>query len=32
LIATGEWGVGLLSSYKVHYPKNKNIFEKSSKV
>ena len=32
LIATGEWGVCLLSSCKVHYPQNKNIFLKSSKV
>ena len=32
LIATGEWGVCLLSSCKVHCPQNKNIFEKSLKV
>ena len=32
LIATGEWGVCLLSSCKVRYPQNKNIFEKSLKV
>ena len=32
LIATGEWGVCLLSSFKVRYPQNKNIFQKSSKV
>ena len=32
LIATGEWGVCLLSSCKVRYPQNKNIFKKSSKV
>ena len=32
LIATGEWGVCLLSSCKVRYPKNKNIFKKSLKV
>jgi len=32
LIATGEWGVRLLSSCKVRYPHNKNIFEKSLKV
>ena len=30
LIATGEWGVCLLSSWKVCYPQN--IFFKSSKV
>jgi len=28
LIATGEWGVCLLSSCKVRYPQNKNILEK----
>ena len=32
LIATGEWGVCLLSSCKVRYPQNKNIFYKSLKV
>jgi len=32
LIATGEWGVCLLSSCKVRYLQNKNIFFKSSKV
>jgi len=32
LIATGEWGVYLLSSCKVRYPQNKNIFFKSLKV
>ena len=32
LIANGEWGVCLLSSCKVRYPQNKNIFEKSLKV
>ena len=32
LIATGEWGVCLLTSCKVRYPQNKNIFNKSSKV
>jgi len=32
LIATGEWGVCLLSSCKVHYSQNKTIFFKSSKV
>ena len=32
LIATGEWGVCLLSSCKVRYSQNKNIFEKSLKV
>jgi len=32
LIATGEWGVGLLSSCKVCNPQNKNIFKKSSTV
>ena len=32
LIATGEWGICLLSSCKVRYPQNKNIFKKSSKV
>ena len=32
LIATGEWGVCLLSSCKVHSPQNKNILEKSLKV
>ena len=32
LIATGEWGVCLLSNFKVRYPQNKNIFQKSSKV
>jgi len=32
LIATGEWDVCLLSSCKVLYPKNKNIFKKSLKV
>jgi len=26
LIATGEWGVCLLSSYKVRDPQNNNIF------
>jgi len=28
LIATGEWGVCLLSSYKLRYPQNKNVFLK----
>ena len=32
LIATGEWGVCLLSSCKVRSPQNKNIFENSLKV
>ena len=32
LIATGEWGVCLLSSCKVRYPQNKNIYYKSLKV
>ena len=32
LIATGEWGVCLLSSCKVRYPQNKNILKNSSKV
>jgi len=32
LIATGEWGVCLLSSCNVRYPQNKNIFQKSSNV
>ena len=32
LIATGEWGVYLLSSCKVRNPQNKNIFFKSLKV
>jgi len=32
LIATGEWGVCLLTSCKVRYPQNKNIFNKSLKV
>ena len=32
LIATGEWGVCLLSSCTVRYPQNKNIVEKSLKV
>ena len=32
LIATGEWGVCLLSSCKVRYPQNKNNFQKTSKV
>jgi len=32
LIATGEWGVCLLSSCKVRYPQNKNNFTTSSKV
>jgi len=32
LIATGEWGVCLLSSCKVRYPKNKTLFKKSFKV
>ena len=32
LIATGEWGVCLLSSCKLRYPKNKNLFEKSLRV
>ena len=32
LIATGEWGVCLLSSCKVRYPQNKNILEKYLKV
>ena len=32
LVATGEWGMCLLSSCKVRYPHNKNIFKKSSTV
>ena len=32
LIATGEWGVRLLSTCKVRYPKNKTIFFKYLKV
>ena len=32
LIATGEWGVCLLSSCKIRYPQNNFIFFKSSKV
>jgi len=32
LIATGEWGVCLLSSCNVRYPQNKDISKKSSKV
>ena len=32
LIATGEWGVCLLSSCKVRYPQNKKIFFKYLKV
>jgi len=32
LIATGECGVCLLSSCKVRYPQNKNIFENSLNV
>ena len=32
LIATGKWGVCLLSSCKVRHPQNKNIFQKTLKV
>ena len=32
LIATGEWGVCLLSSCKERYPPNKNIFWNALKV
>jgi len=29
LIATGEWDVCLLSSFKARYPKNNNNFQKT---
>ena len=32
LIATGEWGVCLLSSCKVRYPQTNNNFQNSLKV